>query len=351
MQSWRSRTPWMSLAASAYAIWQFKRLYDQLGGGAEASMTGFPDGVEAFCTGVGSVQGFGVFNNVGCGSDHVTDEPIAVQAAGNDPHWTNTGTRWAWYNVEDTFFDPEADPAFAYHWTVVGRWRVNQDPDWTGGPPPDLEIGFADVGAQQADDAVGPVIDPMLYPPYANQPTAPTPYRDIPKRRVNPHFPERDDRGPKPDVKPRPDEDPGKPPGVDIPTDPKPDTPVRPRPIEKRPPGKRVKERKTRVGAGAGYSAIRWALNFVTEGSDYINALYWALPKKLRAKNHDFTLTGKAKFLFRHLGEVDMRQGLTNLLKNALEDFAIGKLSQRAQRITKHPAWVRPLGPFSGPAG
>lgn len=110
-----------------------------------------------------------------------------------------------------------------------------------------------------------------------------------------------------------------------------------------RPPG-RKKEKKLHVRNVAGGAWV--ALNIVTEGFDFVEALFDALPKELRpkpAKGRFLTPYDKAKALFDAWDQLPSdywQKALAALINNQVEDAFYGlqgQLSQKALKFTGQP--------------
>lgn len=107
-----------------------------------------------------------------------------------------------------------------------------------------------------------------------------------------------------------------------------------------RPPRKREKERKTNVRtvAGAGWGLI----NVVTEGVDFLNVLYDALPDdspckakaKKASKINVATPYAKAKAVYDCFDQIDVGNALEGYVNNQVEDFVFGMMGQQVSKAT-----------------
>lgn len=214
-----------------------------------------------------------------------------------------------------------------------------------------------------------PWIKPFDYPnPF------PQPYRTIPSRPVSP-LPEGSERGPSPRPRLLPDNPsvpgpswvfnvPGKPTLV-LPTFPplvgpgtgsNPGTEVAPLPGRPRP---RQKEKKVYAKLKGGAARL---VSGITETADAVDAIYEALPEKLRKKlekryRQQAIREGrwvtipphqKAEWIYRYWKKVDIVQAMKNLAINELEDRVIGKLAQGARKTSRRMGGI--VGVLTGPA-
>lgn len=160
-----------------------------------------------------------------------------------------------------------------------------------------------------------PVADPL-----------PIPYRAIPYRAPRPHIPpgHSPERGPIAVRSPRPRPDEG--------TQVWPPTRRRPRARHQpRRPGPNLREPKYSAAGAAGAAVVRFLDQF-TEGADYIEALWEALPSHAQTKiKGERTLPQTmAQDLWNNWDQIDLNEALINLLKNEIEDRAIGTANRRA---------------------
>lgn len=98
------------------------------------------------------------------------------------------------------------------------------------------------------------------------------------------------------------------------------------------PPPKGTKERKFILAPLQG-SLVGIAMNAVTESSDFVDSLFFAIPVSLRPQWPDGTpkrlgLTDKAYQVFKHFGDIDVEKALKNLLQNQIGD-TIGGIAGR----------------------
>lgn len=112
------------------------------------------------------------------------------------------------------------------------------------------------------------------------------------------------------------------------------------KPVRTRPPARREKERKFTDRIGRLTAALVNALDKVSEGGEVIDALYNALPEKVRAvydKAHkddvymgpggQYNVDGvnwKAEALYNHWDELDVQQAVENIIANEIEDALYG---------------------------
>lgn len=197
-----------------------------------------------------------------------------------------------------------------------------------------------------------PSKDPMRVPPASPQPTPQQlPWKELPGRVINPYTPERTDWGYHPAPAPVPWSPPA-PTDWELYPDPhqlEPQTPTVPGgqpgrdPVIPRPPGKGEKERKLRP---KGTRAILRFANFVSEGVDLMDAIYWALPKKYTSSKHNGTQ--RAEQLWKHFDEVDLNKALENIAINEWQDRIFGKIGQRVGERARLDG--RPASWLAGPA-
>lgn len=107
------------------------------------------------------------------------------------------------------------------------------------------------------------------------------------------------------------------------------------------PPVKRgdsgTKERKTRLSPAI--SAILKGVSKATEGVDFVNALYDALPpqyrpryRKTKHEKRAVTPQEKMKALWENADKIDISEAIENLISNQIEDYVYGKIGQQAGR-------------------
>lgn len=215
---------------------------------------------------------------------------------------------------------PSWEPGRPWLWTgqqrvVSGRMRTKPMegfyypsdpgvvPEWKPGrleplPPPDLE----------PDLRPPPWLDPWREPLRPDPKYPPRPRTRPDPRPERPRLPED-----------RVDEEPT---NEDPTFRPKPPDP-RPRP---RRPRKDERERKIRIEDMPNKRLRRilgWILSAASEGGDFLEALYDALPDHLQHK--DDTLAQKFDKVFRNLDEVDFTEAVNNIWTNQVEDRYFGK--------------------------
>lgn len=184
---------------------------------------------------------------------------------------------------------------------------------------------------------VHPGIDPFSPPGYVEPPPQPLPWRLRPRRRPNIWRDpvEQSDRGPRP-ARPGPATDPFAPgPTIDI--FPKPGT----RPGSSRPPSPPrpgEKEKKLHLGIGGVTGRI---VSAVTEGADFVSALYDALPEKFRrrqqARRHgkDPKLADKARLLYENFDDISWQAAMENILYEQIEDQVFGRVGKALARARR----------------
>lgn len=113
-----------------------------------------------------------------------------------------------------------------------------------------------------------------------------------------------------------------------------------PRPPPDVPAGKNHKEKKLKGALATVYLAISRGVGSFTEGMDFIEALYQAIPAKYRRwrgrdgkwRDRAHGPYEKAKHIYRYLPFIEVDKAIKNLIYNELQDRAIGKLSRPTQR-------------------
>lgn len=116
----------------------------------------------------------------------------------------------------------------------------------------------------------------------------------------------------------------------------------------RRPPGPRTREKKARLlRAWAPFNRV---LSSVTEGLDFIDAVFYALPANRRWGA--YTPQAKLARIWKHYDEIDIEQALLNLLINEIQDRVIGSLASAAARAEKPylDATGRTVSSQAGPA-
>ena len=121
-----------------------------------------------------------------------------------------------------------------------------------------------------------------------------------------------------------------------------------PNPHYSEPPPDGTRERKARVPYGLAARFAMSAFNKITETGDFIDALYWAIPKATRVherkrykdgntwKNATISLREKTRMVAKHYREIDIEQALANLVENWAEDRVIGSLGQASKRAIQY---------------
>lgn len=116
------------------------------------------------------------------------------------------------------------------------------------------------------------------------------------------------------------------------------------RPPKREKPKKKTKERKLSTGAVAG-RGLSIVINQLSEAIDYLDALYYALPRDVRERDgKDATPQRRALTLYQNMDEVDVGKAMLNLIANEIEDRAIGKAASGAGKLGRHlPGGASPL--------
>lgn len=109
-----------------------------------------------------------------------------------------------------------------------------------------------------------------------------------------------------------------------------------------RPPPRGTKERKF-ILAPAQDSVIGILANAVTETNDFVEALYFAIPPRLRGPKRHTTLQEKMAAIYLHYDQINVGYAFNNLLQNQIGD-AIGGMQGRLQARAN-----RKLGLSTGP--
>lgn len=124
----------------------------------------------------------------------------------------------------------------------------------------------------------------------------------------------------------------------------------------RRPP-KGTKERKIRMNRTLG---IIWAsFSHITEGTDYINAVYEALPWRLKVREYQTrgrqpNPAEKLRIIYENINDVDIVKATQNFTKNYLEDmiYALGgKQAAEAARNDNRPIGYEAGGGLTGGGG
>jgi len=105
-----------------------------------------------------------------------------------------------------------------------------------------------------------------------------------------------------------------------------------------KPPGRKTKEKKTKLSRR--WRLIVMSLNFFTEVTDTIDAIYYALPKDLRKKlfreNGGFlNFAQKGEAVYRNWSKLDPVKAIENIVTQQIGDFiagSVGRLSQKQRR-------------------
>lgn len=118
-----------------------------------------------------------------------------------------------------------------------------------------------------------------------------------------------------------------------------------------RPPRERERERKW-----TGSKGVLGIVNAVSEGVDFVEALYEGLPEKLRHKirrelGHKPTPYDMAVAIAKHLNDLDLGDALEAIIKNQIEDRIYGGIGQQVAKANKRVFAHRgiPVGATAGP--
>lgn len=207
-------------------------------------------------------------------------------------------------------------PSFDGWYSSQPGLRLQMKPD----PYYNDEIGtWPGINIKPAPQPVPwPAVDPFIFPPLSPMPEPkPLPRTAVPKHKPDPDEGDWSERGNS--TNPR--------------TRVRRGTAHRPQP-----PKKNEKERKSRVQKGA--SVVLAGGYAVTEGVDFIEALYdgvmtpWghmrsALPEQFKQKSA-LSPQAKAKLLYEHWDKIDLQQALFNLAANQVIDLAVGSAAGNA---------------------
>ena len=127
------------------------------------------------------------------------------------------------------------------------------------------------------------------------------------------------------------------------------------------------KQKKFMAQSKLAFRAIANVFGSLTEVSDFVEALWKALPKKYRygyyalhgkggkivyVRRHKAGLPQMSRDIFNHLDQIDMNGAIWNVLTNQLEDALVGKFGKAQQRASKDylNQIGRPFGFGTGPA-
>lgn len=90
-------------------------------------------------------------------------------------------------------------------------------------------------------------------------------------------------------------------------------------------------------------------MNVITEGRDFVQALWKALPKKFRSKpqkgRKTLTVQQMLRDIYDHLNDIDLADAVLNVIENEIQDRFYGGVGQRfKQAAQQNPYWERPVG-------
>lgn len=114
-------------------------------------------------------------------------------------------------------------------------------------------------------------------------------------------------------------------------------TRVRPRGRHvRRPPTRTERERKF-AGRTAVGNFIRWGLNGITEGADFVGVLWDSLPPELRRKFNwkDTTILDRIAYIWEHADQIRPGHAIANFIANQLEDKAFGRLGRLSAKANQ----------------
>jgi len=114
------------------------------------------------------------------------------------------------------------------------------------------------------------------------------------------------------------------------------------KPYFRKPPGKRVKERKFVLGLDR-MSPLGIAVNVITESADVIEALYFAIPPRLRGRAK--TPQARLEAIYRNFLHIDVSTALKNLLVNEIGDRIVGRVGRQAAKFNRKFNMNLQLGP------
>lgn len=220
-------------------------------------------------------------------------------------------------------------------WSDMHLWRLTAPGD--SGYRPSGRVGITERWKR---NPLGPYIAPGWFP-------IPEPWvvPDLPTRPFQP-MPEPVSPRVRPQVRPLPNPEAPPAPRVEPQPDPRPLPYLRPsRPPRGTRERKVVADRRTRRLLGlllSGYSEV----------SDFIDALYDALPKQYQSSK-DVTPLDKFQTLWEHIDKVDMSEAMTNVVRDQIEDPKMAEVFERVQELFESYGIevpdLRGIGGTSGP--
>jgi len=111
------------------------------------------------------------------------------------------------------------------------------------------------------------------------------------------------------------------------------------RPPNSKPP-KNEKEAKHKLPTAA--IGILKAVNALTEGIDFVDALYKALPSEYRPRyrntKHEMKSTNplqRMEAVIKHGDKIDISDAINNLVENQIEDYVFGKIGKATGQVSK----------------
>lgn len=100
-----------------------------------------------------------------------------------------------------------------------------------------------------------------------------------------------------------------------------------------RPPRKGEREKKGTLLKGPAWELAGAAMNAVTESADFVDAVFGALPQKLRSElwrkngKHPLSYKKKLQALWDYYNQIDIPTAVKNVILNQLQDMIIGKIN------------------------
>ena len=276
--------------------------------------------------------------------------PIAGQAIGDTGIRPGDPVPGSWYQM-GMWWERPSDLKAASH-AAWGRPKGTY-------PDPSPSPRWASTLSQPAvRPGINPAIDPFALP--INQPVPDRkalPWRLTPYLQPNPwrspH--EQTQRGPQPAANAAPKVHPR----IDIDISGRVRVDPTPRPHQRRKPPPNVRERKVDMRVGGVAAAV---IGFTTEGLDFINAVYKALPDQYKpgyyfvrgkwVKRWNASQWQRMNALWRHWDKVDIGQAINEVAKNQIEDKIFGGIGAAVGKATFRAGFHRGIqvGPWdSGP--
>lgn len=115
----------------------------------------------------------------------------------------------------------------------------------------------------------------------------------------------------------------------------------RPSSTRNKPAEKGTKERKLNIRTVAGRAWV--VINFATEGMDFVQAVWGAIPKRLQSKpkwfngkKHPVSFKRKLQDIYDHFEHIDLAHASWLFLNNQAEDFVFGQIGRRTGIATRN---------------